>query len=40
MDLVVVCGFEKMPYGVLLNFAPEDSPDVVMGATACDPHTC
>lgn len=33
MDLVVVCGFEKMQHGVLLNVHPEDSPEVAMGTT-------
>lgn len=33
MDVVVVCGFEKMAHGVLLNVIPEDSPEVATGAT-------
>ncbi len=33
MDLVIVSGFEKMAHGVLLNVIPEDSPDVIKGAT-------
>ena len=33
LDVVVVCGFEKMAHGVLLNVIPEDSPDVAIGAT-------
>ncbi len=33
MDVVVVCGFEKMQHGVLLNVHPEDSPEVATGAT-------
>ena len=33
MDLVVVCGFEKMQHGVLLNVHPEHSPEVATGTT-------
>lgn len=33
LDVVVVCGFEKMAHGVLLNVLPEGSPDVVTGTS-------
>lgn len=32
-DLLVVCGFEKMEPGLLLNVTPEADPNVVMGMT-------
>lgn len=32
-DVVMVCGFEKMKHGLLLNVIPDDDPDVAMGLT-------